>query len=114
MLFPSVDAYPSHRELLALSGYAGGAVLPLAGSNAILGAVSVRFATDRRLTRTERDLALTLAAQCGQALERAQAFDREQRARQAAEAIERRLSFLAEAGKVLASSLDYESTLKTR
>ncbi|MEH2304629.1 PAS domain-containing hybrid sensor histidine kinase/response regulator [Nostoc sp.] len=45
--------------------------------------------------------------------EREQLFEREQAARIAAEASERRSNFLAEASRVLASSLDYRKTLTT-
>lgn len=45
--------------------------------------------------------------------ERARRLDSERRARERAEAGQRRWRFLAEAGSLLASSLDYETTLKT-
>ncbi|ACC84732.1 PAS domain-containing hybrid sensor histidine kinase/response regulator [Nostoc punctiforme] len=45
--------------------------------------------------------------------EREQLFEREQAARIAAEAAQRRSNFLAEASRVLASSLDYRNTLTT-
>lgn len=45
--------------------------------------------------------------------ERAQLLAGEQAARRAAEASEQRLAFLAEAGTILASSLDYEATLRS-
>jgi GAF domain-containing protein len=53
-----------------------------------------------------------MAQQCAQALERTRLYDAERTARAAAERAQRRLAFLAEASVVLASSLDYETTLR--
>ncbi len=55
-----------------------------------------------------RDISAAKAAE----RERAELLDREQAARAAAEASQRRSAFLAEASSVLASSLDYEATLR--
>src|SRR5262249_41157186 len=59
-----------------------------------------------------RDFLLTVAHQGELALERAHLFERERAARQEAEAAQRRASFKAEASAVLASSLDYATTLR--
>lgn len=58
-----------------------------------------------RVVRAERD---AMRAD----LERARALDLERRARDDAEAAQRRLAFLAEASTLLSSSLDYETTLQ--
>ncbi|WP_437494277.1 AAA family ATPase [Sorangium sp. So ce1014] len=61
---------------------------------------------------SERLTALSLlATQAAISLENARLLSREQAARTAAEAAERRAAFLAEAGEILAGSLDYAETL---
>lgn len=60
----------------------------------------------------DRLLALELlATQAAISLEKAQLLGKEQAARAAAEAAERRSTFIAEAGALLSESLDYEKTL---
>ncbi|MGB9182104.1 MAG: PAS domain S-box protein [Pyrinomonadaceae bacterium] len=62
---------------------------------------------------SERDERIVegLAAQAAVAMDNARLFEAAQRARERAEASEKRSAFLAEASEVLASSLDYETTL---
>ncbi|HLH25328.1 MAG TPA: cache domain-containing protein [Chloroflexota bacterium] len=70
----------------------------LAPASDELGSLVAAFATMRE-------------AVAGREAERAQLLAREQAARAAAEAAERRFAFLAEASTLLASSLDYQATL---
>jgi GAF domain-containing protein/anti-sigma regulatory factor (Ser/Thr protein kinase) len=51
--------------------------LPLAARGAVLGALGLSFEGDRAFSPEERELLLTVARQCGQALERARLFERE-------------------------------------
>ena len=61
---------------------------------------------------TEREFLLNIARQGSLALERSQLLEAERAARVNAEAAHRRATFKADASAVLASSLDYETTLK--
>ena len=54
---------------------------------------------------------MALAQQCAQSLERARLYEAEQNARELAEEAQQRLSFLAEASAILATSLDPQHTL---
>jgi signal transduction histidine kinase len=89
------------------------AALPLIVEGRTAGVLALGFARPRTFTDEEQTFLLTLAQQCAQALERARLYEAEQRARAEAEAAEQRLSFLAGASAVLASSLDYEQTLQS-
>jgi signal transduction histidine kinase/GTP-sensing pleiotropic transcriptional regulator CodY len=74
------------------------AFVPLHGSGGRIGVMALSFSTPRTFDEAERVLLRTLADQCAQALERAQLFEAERRARAAAElAIEQttRLQLLA-------------------
>jgi len=51
--------------------------LPLAARGAVLGALGLSFQSDRKFSPEERELLLTVARQCGQALERARLYERE-------------------------------------
>ena len=90
----------------------GVACLPLIIDERCVGALSYTFEHLDWLDEAQRDLLLTMAHHSELALARAQLFEREQRARARAELEHRRAAFKAEAGNLLASSLDYETTLK--
>jgi len=74
-------------------------VLPLEARNEIIGCLSVGFDDDRVIDGDELAQLLTAADQCALALDRAQLFDRERRARET-------LEFLAEATRLMVSALD--------
>lgn len=87
--------------------------VPLKGENgAVAGALSIRFNHPHHFEELELSFILTLVEQAAQALERARLYEVEQRARREAEVNQKRLLFLAEASRALASSLDYELTLQ--
>lgn len=98
----------------AESPYQGAvAYIPLFGSDEeSFGVVTIRFPEPRTIDEADRALMLALAQQAAQAMERAQLFEKESRARQAAEIAAQRSAALAEASQVLGTSLDYETTLK--
>ena len=89
------------------------AVAPLVDEDGIaFGAMVVGFPHPRELTDGEQRILSAVAAQCATAFRRVALFEAEREARLAAEWAQERLTFLAEASSVLASSvLDLETTL---
>ena len=80
-------------------------VVPLAVEGRVFGAMSLSFDRDVEFEPERRDMKLTLARQAAQALARSQLYAAEQTLRE-------RMTFLAEASELLASSLDYNHTLR--
>ena len=78
--------------------------LPVEVGGAVAGVLGFGFYDEHRFSEDERALIVTLGRQCSQAVERAQLHEREQRAA-------RRLRILSDASRVVASSLDYDTTL---
>jgi PAS domain S-box-containing protein len=78
--------------------------LPLVVDDRALGGLALSFAEDQEFDDERREFKAALARQVAQALERTRLFTAERSLRE-------RLSFLAEAGELLSSSLDYEQTL---
>jgi GAF domain-containing protein/anti-sigma regulatory factor (Ser/Thr protein kinase)/PAS domain-containing protein len=81
--------YPDHasvREGLEAVGF-----IPLIGREKPLGLLTVSFEAPRALSGEDRALIAVLLQQCGQALERARLYEREQDARRRAEDASRRL-----------------------
>jgi PAS domain S-box-containing protein len=79
------------------------AAIPLLAEHPI-GAIVISFAERRSFSNEERDFMLALAAHSTHALERARLYASEQ-------AAHRRAAFLSEASAILASSLEYSTTL---
>ena len=104
--------YPDVVDSISATSAAWAAVPFLVEGRAI-GGLAVSFAEPRRFSDDERAFMLSLARQTALAVERAQLYESERAARAEAEAAQRRLAFLAEAGPLLAASLDYEATLGT-
>lgn len=104
--------YPETAPVPLPDSPSGGslAVLPLLSSGQVIGTVVFRFATPEELDPSKRDLALRLADQGAQALDRALAYDRERTAREALERSGVRLTFLAATSEQLASGVDIEKT----
>jgi PAS domain S-box-containing protein len=80
-------------------------------SGEIIGGLFFGHAETARFGPQEERLVTGLAAHAAVALDTARTFETLAAARTAAEAAERRYRFLADAGEILASSLDYEVTL---
>ena len=98
------DRYPDHaqiREGLEAVGF-----IPLVGHDKPLGLLSVSFTRPRPLSDEDRALIDVLLKQCGQALERARLYEREQDARRRAEEAGRRLDQLQ---TILEASLTAQS-----
>ena len=98
--------YPGFDPRVLAMGYEAYAAIPVVSAGRVLGAVSASFRAARvHFDDATRTFLASLGEQCGLALERARAYDAEQRARRAS-------AFLAEASRLLTASLDYEETLR--
>jgi GAF domain-containing protein/anti-sigma regulatory factor (Ser/Thr protein kinase) len=84
--------YPDHAQVRA--GLEAVGFIPLIGHDRPLGLLSVSFEHPRQLSGEDRALIEVLLQQCGQALERARLYEREQDARRGAEDASRRLDQL--------------------
>ena len=80
-------------------------VVPLAVEGRVFGAMSLSFDRDIEFEPERREMKLTLARQAAQALARSRLYATEQLLRE-------RMTFLAEASELVASSLDYNHTLR--
>ena len=81
--------YPQLLRTLEAAGHHATAAAPLVVDGRVLGVLGVAFAEPRMFTHEDRALALTVAQQCAQALERARLFEAERTAREEAEAANR-------------------------
>ncbi|HLZ70697.1 MAG TPA: GAF domain-containing protein [Dehalococcoidia bacterium] len=106
------ERYPLLGSLRPSTGSVASALLPLKLEGRVIGGMGLNFPEARQFTAEERAFLLALARQCAQALERTRLYEAERQARATAEAAQRRLAFLAGASAVLASSLDYATTLE--
>jgi GAF domain-containing protein len=85
--------------------------LPLQVEGRAIGGIALGYPDVRSISPDDERLAMTLAGQAAQAVARARLFDAELDARRQAEGARERLSFLAEASRVLSASLDWNLTL---
>lgn len=79
------DRYPDLVPLLAQSGHKAQMVAPLIVAGRCIGVMGVAFREPRKFSTGDRELLLSVAAQCALALERARLFEAEKEARTAAE-----------------------------
>ncbi|HEY8108017.1 MAG TPA: GAF domain-containing protein, partial [Gaiellaceae bacterium] len=96
--------YPDHAQVRA--GLEAVGFVPLIGRERPLGLLTVSFDRPRGLSQEDRALIDVLLQQCGQALERAGLYEREQAERRRAEDASRRLDHLQ---KIVETSLSAES-----
>ncbi|HSC50906.1 MAG TPA: ATP-binding protein [Gaiellaceae bacterium] len=80
-------------------------IVPLAVEGRVFGAMSLSFDHDVEFEPERREMKMALARQAAQAITRSRLFAAEQ-------AMRERMTFLAEASELLASSLDYNRTLR--
>lgn len=85
--------------------------VPLRIHGEITGTLVFYFRSPHRFTRLETQVAAAIGNLAAAALGISELYDRETTLRRQAESEQRRANFLAEAGQVLSSSLDYEVTL---
>jgi PAS domain S-box-containing protein len=78
--------YPAMAPLLEVTGHHANAIAPLVVEGRVLGVVGAAYEAPRRFDDAARALALTVAQQAGQALERARLFEAERAARAESEA----------------------------
>ncbi|MGQ0508380.1 MAG: ATP-binding protein [Myxococcaceae bacterium] len=96
----------SYPHLSASSTLSALASLPLLVAGRCVGVLAATYSQPKVFSVELRTLAVALANQCAQALERARAFQEEKLARA-------RIKLLADASKLLSQSLDYEQTMAT-
>lgn len=106
-----MERYPYSPSLKEPFGDLSYALLPLMQEGRALGVLSLGFASARVFTDDEQEFLRTISRQCTIALERARLYDAERQARAQAEDNRRNMAMLAEASRLLASSLDYPTTL---
>jgi PAS domain S-box-containing protein len=73
------DRYPGRADIIAALGYEAFAAVPVVSGERALGALSFSFRGPRTFDEATRTFLQTLGQLCGQALERARAFDAERR-----------------------------------
>jgi signal transduction histidine kinase len=87
--------------------------VPMIAHGRLVGAVTFAFGPGtRRYRPIDVDFAADLARRCGVAIDNARLYEDAQRREADAAWAEQRATFLAEAGAVLASSLEYDETLR--
>ena len=106
-----VERYPNLASEIQRNSTKAAAALPFEAENQVIGGLTLSFDRPRPFSREDRSLLIAVAQQCGQALERARLYDDERAARQQAERSQQRMNYPAQASAILASSLDYETTL---
>jgi signal transduction histidine kinase/CheY-like chemotaxis protein/putative methionine-R-sulfoxide reductase with GAF domain len=107
------ESYPAVAAMFAKAGEASLTCLPLFAQGRCIGGLALIFEGVHRFDESERSFLLVLSWYAAQALERARLYAAEREARQQSEANARRSEFLAHAGTILASSLDFASTLSS-
>lgn len=96
----ALKRYPTVADV----GYEGLAALPVHGTDGVVAAIVFSFNDPQTFDDATETFLRTVAEQCSQALERSRLYDSRNRA-------SGRSRFLAEASRLLSSSLDYEATL---
>ncbi len=106
--------FPAGYRAMVESGQTPSATasLPLLVAGRRLGVVSLSFDADRGFSEEEKDFLLTFGGLCAQALQGALLLESREEARADAERARDRVAFLAEATRLLSSSLDYEATIR--
>jgi len=101
-----VSRYIRLKNIRSMAG------VPLLAEGRLIGVLHVGSMRPRRFGDADVELLQLAAERIAVAMERAAAHEAERQARAGAEEAERRAAFLAEASAALASSLDYEGTLR--
>lgn len=107
-----IQQYPPLQRMVLANQRQAWAALPLVVNGRAIGSIGLSFNTPQQWSADDQTLLLALAQQCAQALERARLYEAEHQARTAAETARQRLQLLADAGALLAVTLDYETTLR--
>ncbi|MDN5747767.1 MAG: SpoIIE family protein phosphatase [Pseudonocardia sp.] len=104
--------YPEMAPVGTSEGFAATACLPLRVEDRDLGAAVFTFTAARAFPAGERDHLQAVAALCAQALDRVRLLGAERAARAAAEEQLRRMTFLAETGRLMEAPLSVEQRLQ--
>lgn len=102
---------PWHAEVGAEMPRGAFVALPMVVEGRRLGVFTIAYANDRSFYREDIDFKMALANVCAQAFDRARIYDAERLARAQAEADRGRVTFLADASRILAVSFDIDSEL---
>jgi signal transduction histidine kinase/PAS domain-containing protein/putative methionine-R-sulfoxide reductase with GAF domain len=89
--------FPNAAPLLEAVGTETAVVLPIVTDERVRGVITLAWTTVREIPADEREFMERFAAQCGQALARARAFEAERAARERTERLQRMTAALAEA-----------------
>lgn len=87
--------------------------IPLSIQGEIAGTIVFYYRSPHRFAESEKRIAAALGNLAAAALGTSELYERQSAQRLAAEISERRASFLARAGAILSSSLDFETTLRS-
>lgn len=104
--------YPEMAPVGAAEGFAASACLPMRVEDRDLGGVVFTFDTARAFSLGEREHLQAVVALCAQALDRVRLLAAEQAARATAEEQLGRMTFLAEAGRLMEAPLSVEQRLQ--
>jgi len=96
---------------LEKSEYVSWAVLPLIVKGRTIGGIGFSFEQPQAFGERDQAFLVAFTRQCAQAIDRATLYEAEKTARTQAQKAEAKLALLAQAGMLLATSLDYETTL---
>jgi PAS domain S-box-containing protein len=103
------EQFPALADVVPLNN--AFAAVPMSVEGRRLGCILYGWADERSFDDGEPSFLLALARQAAQALERSRLYEAERAARAEAEEAGERMRFLADASRVLSSSLDYDVTL---
>jgi serine phosphatase RsbU (regulator of sigma subunit) len=104
--------YPEMAPIGTSEGHRATACLPLCVEDRDLGAVVFSFLTSRTFSVEEREYLKAVAALCAQSLDRVRLLTAERAARAAAERQLDRMTFLANAGRLMEAPLSVEQRLQ--
>ncbi|MBI3843886.1 MAG: GAF domain-containing protein [Planctomycetes bacterium] len=115
ILIPDVavdEAMVSYRSIFATERISAIGFVPLISQRRLLGKFMLYWDHARAFSEHDKVLALAIASEIAEALERARLREAERAARLSAEAIAARMAFLAEASAALSKSLDCQASLR--
>jgi signal transduction histidine kinase/GAF domain-containing protein len=112
VLLEDLDEIQVVNPLLREKGLRSLLGVPLLHRGTLIGVFHVGTTTRRRFTPDDVVTVQLVADRVAMAIEQSRLYEAEREARGEAEATQRRLAFLSEASRVLASSLDYPTTLE--
>ncbi|HYJ47600.1 MAG TPA: GAF domain-containing protein, partial [Pyrinomonadaceae bacterium] len=106
-----VPSLAARQEIYHAEGIKSLLAVPLRIHGVISGTLTFYYRQPHRFIETEVRVATTLANLAGSAVSSAELYEEQRRMRAEAEDAERRAHYLAEASRVLSSTLDYQTTL---